>query len=86
MHLGRHAQARPLLEPWADSGFPFVRGWALRALGELDHAQGRHDQARAAIREALRLFCELDMPAEEAATLRVLAALGDDSFHTSPWP
>jgi tetratricopeptide (TPR) repeat protein len=86
VHLGRHAQARPLLEPWADSGFPFVRGWALRALGELDHAQGRHDQARAAIREALRLFCELDMPAEEAATLRVLAALGDDSFHTSPWP
>ncbi|HEX6676580.1 MAG TPA: tetratricopeptide repeat protein [Actinomycetes bacterium] len=79
VHLGRHAQARPLLEPWAESGFPFIRGWALRALGELHGAQGRNDQARAAIREALRLFCELDMPAEEAVTLRALAALGQES-------
>jgi tetratricopeptide (TPR) repeat protein/transcriptional regulator with XRE-family HTH domain len=78
VHLGHYTQARPLLEPRADSGFPFIRGWALRALGELDHAQGRHDQARAALCEALRLFCELDMPAEEVATLRALDALGDD--------
>jgi tetratricopeptide (TPR) repeat protein/transcriptional regulator with XRE-family HTH domain len=76
VHLGRHAEARPLLEPWSDSGFPFIRGWALRALGELDHAQGRHQDARAALREALRLFCQLDMPAEETATLRILEALG----------
>jgi tetratricopeptide (TPR) repeat protein len=78
VHLGRHAEARPLLEPWAESAFPFVRGWALRALGELHHAQGRHDQARAALREALRLFREMDMPAEEAATVQALAALDDD--------
>lgn len=78
VHLGRHAQARPLLEPWAESRFPFIRGWALRALGELDHARGHHDDARAALREALRLFRELDMPAEEAATIRALAALDGD--------
>jgi tetratricopeptide (TPR) repeat protein len=77
VHLGRHAEARPLLEPWLDSGFPFLRGWALRALGELDHAEGRHHHARAALGEALRLFCELDMPAEETATLRVLEAVGE---------
>jgi tetratricopeptide (TPR) repeat protein/transcriptional regulator with XRE-family HTH domain len=87
VHLGRHTQARPLLEPWADSGFPFIRGWALRALGELDHAQGRHDHARAMLSEALRLFCELDMPAEEAATTRALAALNDDrQTHHTPMP
>jgi hypothetical protein len=50
-------------------------------LGELDHAQGRHEDARAALHEALRLFCELDMPAEEAATIRTLEALGDDGSH-----
>jgi tetratricopeptide (TPR) repeat protein/transcriptional regulator with XRE-family HTH domain len=76
VHLGRHAQARPLLEPWADSGFPYVRSWALRGLGELDSAQGRHDHARARLREALRLFCQLDIPAEETVTRRALAALG----------
>jgi transcriptional regulator with XRE-family HTH domain/tetratricopeptide (TPR) repeat protein len=77
VHLGRHAEARPLLEPWRDSGFPFLRGWALRALGELDHAEGRHHDARAALRAALRLFCELDMPAEETATRRILEAVGE---------
>jgi tetratricopeptide (TPR) repeat protein/transcriptional regulator with XRE-family HTH domain len=77
VHLGRHAQARVLLEPWLDSGFPFLRGWALRALGELDQAEGRHHHARAALREALRLFRELDMPAEETATLRILEAAGE---------
>jgi tetratricopeptide (TPR) repeat protein len=77
VHLGRHAQARPLLEPWVHSSFPSVRAWALRGLGELHHAQGRNDHARAATREALRLFCQLDIPAEETITRRALAALGD---------
>jgi hypothetical protein len=49
----------------------------LRALGELDQAEGRHHHARAALREALRLFRELDMPAEETATLRILEAAGE---------
>ncbi len=82
VHLGRYGQARPLLEPSVHSGFPFVRGWALRALGELDHAQGRHDHAQAALRRALRLFQELDIPAEETVTLRILVALGDDGNRT----
>jgi tetratricopeptide (TPR) repeat protein len=81
VHLGRHAQARPLLEPRAHSGYPFIRGWALRALGELHHAQGCHHDARAALREALRLFRELDIPIEEAATLRALVAVDDDGSH-----
>jgi len=83
VHLGRHTQARSLLEPWVDSGFPIIRGWALRALGELHHAQGRHDHARAMLRGALRAFRDLDIPVEEAVTLRALAALGDDG-HTHP--
>jgi tetratricopeptide (TPR) repeat protein/transcriptional regulator with XRE-family HTH domain len=82
VHLRRHAQARPLLEPWLHSDYSFIRGWALRALGELHHAQGRYDDARAALREALRLFRELDIPIEEAATLRALVTLDDDGSHT----
>jgi tetratricopeptide (TPR) repeat protein/transcriptional regulator with XRE-family HTH domain len=78
VHLGRHEQARSLLAPWGDSGCPIIRGWALRALGELHHAQGCHDHAHATLRGALRVFRELDIPVEEAATLRALAALGDD--------
>ena len=78
VHLGRYGQARPLLEPWMHTGFPFVRAWALRALGELYSGQGRHDDARAALREALRLFRDLDIPAEEAVALRTLLALGED--------
>jgi tetratricopeptide (TPR) repeat protein/transcriptional regulator with XRE-family HTH domain len=81
VHLGRHAQARPLLEPWEDSGHHYLRGMALRALGELDHAHGHHDRARTALREALRLFRELDIPIEEAVTVRALVAFGDDG-HT----
>jgi tetratricopeptide (TPR) repeat protein/transcriptional regulator with XRE-family HTH domain len=81
VHLGHYRQARPLLEPWVRSDFPFVRAWALRALGELHAAQGRHDEARAALREALRLFGELDIPIEEAATLRALVALDGDGSH-----
>jgi tetratricopeptide (TPR) repeat protein len=81
VHLGRHTQARPLLQPWADSGFPFIRGWALRALGELHHAQGHHHDARTMLREALRLFGELGIPIEEAATIRALAALDEGGDH-----
>ncbi len=77
VHLGHHAEARPLLEPWMDSGFPYVRAWALRGLGELDGARGRHTRARARLRESLRLFCQLDIPAEETVTRRALAALGE---------
>jgi tetratricopeptide (TPR) repeat protein len=51
---------------------------ALRGLGELYSAQGRHDDARAALRAALRLFRDLDIPAEQAVALRALAALDDD--------
>jgi predicted Zn-dependent protease len=82
VHLGRYGQARPLLEPWMRSDFPFVRGLALRGVGELHSAQGRHDDACAALREALRLFCELGIPAEEAVTRRLLVALGDDGNRT----
>jgi tetratricopeptide (TPR) repeat protein/transcriptional regulator with XRE-family HTH domain len=86
VHLGRYRQARPLLEPWSHSDFPVVRALALRGLGELDYAQGRHDQAPRALREALHLFSKLGIPAEEAATLRALAALGDDGSHASGHP
>jgi tetratricopeptide (TPR) repeat protein/transcriptional regulator with XRE-family HTH domain len=87
VHLGREAQARPLLEPWAHSGFPIVEGWALRALGELDRAHGRHHHARAALQQALRVFRELDIPAEEAMTERALAALdGDGATHPDAHP
>jgi tetratricopeptide (TPR) repeat protein/transcriptional regulator with XRE-family HTH domain len=82
VHLGRHAQARPLLEPWEHSGHPYLRGVALRALGELSRADGHHDDARAAFREALHLFAALDIPAEEAVVARALTALGDDRDHT----
>jgi tetratricopeptide (TPR) repeat protein len=82
VHLGRYGQARPLLEPWMHSGFPFVRALALRGLGELYSAQGCHDDARAALREALRMFGDLDMRAEEAVTLRTLLALGEDGNRT----
>jgi tetratricopeptide (TPR) repeat protein len=75
VHLGRHAQARPLLEPWEHSGHPYLRGVALRALGELSQAHGHHDDARAAFREALHLFSVLDIPAEEAVVARALTAL-----------
>lgn len=80
VHLGRCGQARPLLEPWVHGDFPFVRGLALRGLGELYHTEGRHDDARAALHEALRVFRDLGIPAEEAATLRALVALGDDGM------
>jgi tetratricopeptide (TPR) repeat protein len=80
-HVGRETEARPLLEPWADSDFPYLRGWALRALGELDQANGHQDRARAALGEALRLFCELDMPAEEAATVQALESVSE---HPTP--
>jgi tetratricopeptide (TPR) repeat protein/transcriptional regulator with XRE-family HTH domain len=86
VHLGRYRQARPLLEPWVHSDFPFVRALALRGLGELDHAQGRHDHARQALHEALRLFGELGIPAEQAATRQALAALADDRSHTRGHP
>jgi tetratricopeptide (TPR) repeat protein/transcriptional regulator with XRE-family HTH domain len=82
VHLGRHAQARPLLEPWEHSGHPYLRGVALRALGELSQAHGHHDDARAAFREALHLFAALDIPAEETVVARALTALGDDRDHT----
>jgi len=82
VHLGRYGRARQLLEPWMHSDFPFVRALALRGLGELYSAQGRHDDARAALRAALRLFRDLDMPAEEAATLRALVELGEDGNRT----
>jgi transcriptional regulator with XRE-family HTH domain/tetratricopeptide (TPR) repeat protein len=86
-HLGRDAQARPLLEPWEHNGNPYLRGMALRALGELDHAHGHHHRARVALREALRLFRELDIPIEEAITARTLVALGDDAgTHAHPHP
>ena len=70
-HLG-DAEARRLLEPWAEDGFPFVRGWALRALGEMALAEGDTDRARTSLTQALDLFRGLDMPAEEAATTRAL--------------
>jgi tetratricopeptide (TPR) repeat protein/transcriptional regulator with XRE-family HTH domain len=86
-HLGHDAQARPLLECWAHNGNPYLRGMALRALGELDHAHGHHDRARTALREALRLFRELDIPIEEAITARTLVALGNDGgTHHRPRP
>jgi tetratricopeptide (TPR) repeat protein/transcriptional regulator with XRE-family HTH domain len=78
VHLGRDAEARPLLEPWAHSSHPYLRGMALRALGELHHAHGHRDHARTALREALTLFRQLDIPIEEAITVRTLGALGDD--------
>lgn len=89
MHLGRNAQARPLLEPWKDgphpAGPPLFRasGAGRSALsGELYYAQGHHHDARATLREALRLFRELGLPAEETLTLRTLVALGDDGDRT----
>jgi uncharacterized protein HemY len=63
-------------------GHPYLRGVALRALGELSHTDGHHQDARAAFREALRLFAELDIPAEEAMAMQALAALDDDRGHT----
>jgi tetratricopeptide (TPR) repeat protein/transcriptional regulator with XRE-family HTH domain len=87
VHLGRHGQARPLLEPWAHSGFPIVEAWALRALGELHHAHGRHHRAQTALRAALGLFRELDIPAEEAVTERALATVsGDGAAHANTHP
>ena len=87
VHLGHDAQARALLEPWVHSGNPYLRGMALRALGELDHAHGHHGRARTALREALRLLRELDIPIEEAITVRALVALGDDGCtHAHPTP
>ena len=86
VHLGRYRQARPLLEPHLHSSFPVVRGLALRGLGELDHAQGRHDHARQALCEALRLFRELGIPAEQKATLRALKALDDNASRTPGRP
>ena len=42
------------------------------------HAHGHRDRARTALREALTLFRQLDIPIEEAITVRALGALGDD--------
>jgi tetratricopeptide (TPR) repeat protein len=85
VHLGQLTQARTLLEPWEHSVNPYLRGMALRALGELDHAHGHHDRARTALREALHLFRELDIPIEEAITVRTLVTLGDNGC-THPHP
>jgi tetratricopeptide (TPR) repeat protein/transcriptional regulator with XRE-family HTH domain len=76
VHLGRETQAWPLLEPWTHDGNPYLRGVALRALGELAQAHGRHHRARTVLGEALRLFRELDIPIEEAVTARTLVAVG----------